>query len=352
MEISFSVKELSAIVAAQATRGDATLTVTGIASLADAQRGDLSFLGNAKYRSAVAQCKASVVLLPPDYTEDPPAGQCHLIVENPSAALAQICARLEQALWPRPEAGIHPSAVVSATARIADTATVGPLCVIEDGVVIGDNTHLQAQVFVGRSAEIGRDCWLAAGAHVATACILRDRVRLHGGAVVGADGFGYELVDGRHAKVPQVGNVVVEDDVEIGANSTLDRARFSHTLIGAGTKIDNQVQVAHNVTVGKHCILCAQAGIAGSTVLEDYVVLGGQVGIAGHLSIAQGSQIGGKGGVTVSIKEPGKVYSGNPVMPYYLERRVAVLQRRLPDLFKSVDGMRDDLEKIKKASAN
>lgn len=352
MEISFTVTALKAIVEPQEIRGDQTLAVTRIAALGDAESGDLSFLGNPKYRAQVSESKASVLLLPTDYEDEPVEGQCFILVENPSAALAQVCARIEQSLWPRPEPGIHASAVVSASAKIADSATVGPLCVVEADTIVGENTHLQAQVFVGRGAVIGQGCWLAAGAHLATTCQLGDRVRLHGGVVVGSDGFGYEVVDGRHAKVPQVGIVVVENDVEIGANATIDRARFSRTVIGEGTKIDNQVQVAHNVIVGRHCVLCAQVGIAGSTTLEDYVVMGGQSGAAGHIRVAQGTQVAGRGGLTANITEPGKVYSGMPAMPYRLERRLVVLQRRLPDLFKKVDSLFNDLEILKKSSAD
>ena len=352
MDISFTVSALAAIVEPQQIRGDDSLTVTKISALDDAGPGDLTFLGNPKYRAQVAESRASVILLPADYEEPPAEGQCFLIVANPSVALARICARIEQSLWPRPEPGIHPSAVVAASAQIADSATIGPLCVVEEDAVIGERSHLQAQVFVGRAAVVGVDCWMAAGSHLATACELGDRVRLHGGVIIGADGFGYEVVDGRHAKVPQVGIVKVGDDVEIGANSTIDRARFSQTLIGEGSKIDNQVQVAHNVVVGRHCVLCAQVGIAGSTTLEDYVVMGGQSGAAGHIRVAQGTQVAGRGGLTANITEPGVVYSGMPAMPYRLERRLVVLQRRLPDLFKDVKSLLNDLEELKKASAN
>ncbi len=352
MDTSFTVSALAAIVEPLQIRGDDSLTVTKIAALGDAGRGDLTFLGNPKYRSQVADSKASVLLLPGDYEGTPADGQCFLIVENPSVALAQVCARIEQSLWPRPTSGIHPTAVVAETAKIAESAAIGPLCVVEDDAVIGERTHLQAQVFIGRAAIIGADCWMAAGSHLATTCELGERVRLHGGVIIGSDGFGYEVVEGRHAKAPQVGIVQIGNDVEIGANSTIDRARFSRTVIGEGTKIDNQVQVAHNVMVGRHCVLCAQVGIAGSTTLEDYVVMGGQSGAAGHIRVAQGTQVAGRGGLTANISEPGLVYSGMPAMPYRLERRLVVLQRRLPDLFKDVKSLLNDLEELKKASAN
>jgi UDP-3-O-[3-hydroxymyristoyl] glucosamine N-acyltransferase len=168
--------------------------------------------------------------------------------------------------------------------------------------------------------------------------------------VLGSDGFGYEFVQGRHEKVPQVGMVVVGDDVEIGANTTIDRARFSRTSIGEGTKIDNLVQIGHNVSIGRHCLLCAQVGISGSTKLEDYVVLGGQAGIGGHITIGKGAKAGGKAGITVDIPA-GSFVNGNPAIPFQLERRVAVLQPKLPELFRRVDRLEAQLLDAKKSSS-
>jgi len=175
-----------------------------------------------------------------------------------------------------------------------------------------------------------------AGCVINAACSLGQRVRLQPGVVVGADGFGYEFVQGRHEKIPQIGTVVIEDDVEIGANSTLDRARFSRTVVGEGTKIDNLVQVAHNVVIGRHCILCSQVGISGSTTVEDYVILGGQVGVGGHITIGKGSKAGGQTGIAFNVP-PGSYLNGTPAIPYMLERRLQILHQRLPDLFKRVE---------------
>ena len=338
MQVSFSPADLITIVQPRSTRGATGEIIRSLASLGAAQPGDLSFLGNAKYRAEVPATRASVVLLPPDYLGEPAADQLFLIVDHPSVALARICARIEQSLWPRPAPGVHPSASVAPDAQIAPGATVGPLCVVEAGAVIGERSRLHAQVFVGRNARIGEDCWLMPGVVVATECVLGHRVRLQPGVIVGSDGFGYEFVQGRHEKVPQVGSVVIGDDVEIGANSTLDRARFSRTAVGEGTKIDNLVQIAHNVVIGKHCLICAQVGISGSTTLGDYVVLGGQAGIAGHLTIGKGAKSGGQAGVTSDVP-PGAFVNGNPAIPFLLERRLVVLQHRLPDLFKRVGAL-------------
>ncbi len=348
MQVAFRPEEIAAIVAPLRTAGTTGETVRDIASLRTSRPGDLSFLGSSKYRADVAAARASVVLVPPDFTGEPAPDQLFLWVDRPSLALARVCARIEQLLWPRPPAGIHPAAVVAPDARVDATATVGPLCVVESGAVVGPRARLDASVVVGRGAQVGEDCWVMAGCVVGPDCQLHARVRLQPGVVIGSDGFGYEFEGGRHQKVPQVGIVVVEADVEIGANSTVDRARFARTVIGEGTKVDNLVQIGHNVVIGKHCILCAQVGIAGSTTLEDLVVLGGQAGVAGHLTVAQGTKAGGQSGITSST-EPRSYLNGTPAISYMLERRLLALHHRLPDLFKRVEILESAL---KKASAS
>jgi UDP-3-O-[3-hydroxymyristoyl] glucosamine N-acyltransferase len=336
MQVAYSPEEIASIVAPQRTAGSTTEKIRDIASLKAAQPGDLSFLGNPKYRAEVAATRASLVLVPLDYPGEPQAGQIFFFVEKPSVALARLCARIEQALWPKPPAGVHPSAVIAPSAKISPQATVGPLCVVEDGASVGAGAVLQASVFVGHNASVGENCWVQPGCVISAGCELRNRVRLQPGVVIGSDGFGYEFVNGRHEKVPQIGIVIVEDDVEIGANSTLDRARFSRTVVGEGTKIDNLVQVGHNVIIGKHCILCAQVGISGSTTLEDYVVLGGQAGVGGHITLGKGTKAGGQTGIAFDT-EPGSYLNGTPAMPYMAERRLQVLHQKLPDLFKRVE---------------
>jgi len=338
MQIAFTPDEIAAIVRPRRMAGTSAETIRGIASLAAAGPGDLAFLEHARYRPEVPTTRASAVLLPADYVGEPRAGQLYVFVDDPSVALAGLCLRLEQLLWPKPAPGIHPSASVAPGAVIAPTATVGPLCVIEAGATVGAGSHLQAQVYLGRGATVGDGCWLMPGVAVMAECTLKNRVRLHSGVVIGSDGFGYKFVEGRHEKVPQVGTVIIDDDVEIGANSTLDRARFSHTRVGEGTKIDNLVQVGHNVVIGRHCMICAQAGIAGSTTLEDYVVLGGQAGIIGHITLGKGAKVGAQTGIGRDVP-PGAALWGTPALPYILEQRLFVLRQKLPELFKRVDAL-------------
>lgn len=338
MQIAFTPDEIAAMVRPRRTLGTGAEAIRGIASLAAAGPGDLAFLESAKYRPAVAQTRASAVLLPADFQGEPRPGQVFLFVDDPSVALATLCTRLEQLLWPKPAPGVHPSASVAPDAVISPTATVGPLCVIEAGARVGAGSHLQAQVFLGRGAAVGDGCWLMPGVVVAAECTLGNRVRLHAGVVIGSDGFGYRFVAGRHEKVPQVGTVIIDDDVEIGANSTLDRARFSATRVGEGTKIDNLVQVGHNVIIGRHCMICAQAGIAGSTTLEDYVVLGGQAGIIGHITLGKGAKVGAQTGIGRDVP-PGAALWGTPALPYILEQKLFILRQKLPELFRRVDAL-------------
>lgn len=350
MQVSFTAADIAAIVQPKTSRGSTSAVIKGLAGLDDAVPGDLSFLGNIKYKPDVATTRASIVLLPVDFVGEPQPEQQFLLVDNPSVALAKLCARIEQSLWPKPTPGIHASAVVDPGARVAATATVGPQCVVEAGAVVGERAYLQAQVFVGRNAVVGDDSWLMPSVVVAAECTIGKRVLLQPAVVIGSDGFGYEFVNGRHEKVPQVGLVSIGDDVEIGSNTTIDRARFSRTEVGEGTKIDNLVQIAHNVVIGRHCIICAQVGISGSATIEDYVVLGGQVGVAGHLTIAKGTKVGAQSGINGDT-EPESFLNGTPAVAYSLERRLVVLYRRLPELFKRVDALAAQLRDTNKSSS-
>ena len=338
MSISLDSQQLVALTGATKVEGEYLGKVRSLASLAEAGPEDLSFLGNPKYATEVPTCKAGVILVPLDYVGQPATGQAFLRVAKPSYALALVCAAIEAQLWPKPAAGIHASAVVAPTAVVDASAHVGPLCVIGDGARIGAGAVLEAHCLIGVQAVIGAGCWLKNGVTIADYCRLGARCRLQSGVVIGSDGFGYEPAGGQIHRIPQIGNVVLADDVDVGANTTIDRARFSQTVIGRGTKIDNLVQIAHNVRIGQQCLITAQVGIAGSTTLGDFCVLGGQAGVAGHLNIGHRVQLGAQTGVFVDIPEGG-FYNGTPAIPIGLERRLVVLSRKLPDLFKKVDSL-------------
>ncbi len=348
INIQLNVEKIAELVLAQAIEADSISsipTIKQIASLQEAKPGDLSFLGNSKYQKDLPNSKASVVLVPLDCPFNPQKDQAFLRVENPSEALGVVCREWAKILFPPTPVQIHATAIIHPSARIAKTASIGPYCIVEEGAEIGDGAILKAQVYVGRFAKIGEASYLFPQVTLLDYCELGKRVRLHSGVVVGSDGFGYATVQGRHLKEDQIGNVVIEDDVEIGSNTTIDRARFASTRIQEGSKIDNLVQIAHNVQVGKHCILVSQAGIAGSTQLGNYVVVGGQVGIAGHLKIGDACLMGGQSGVNHDLAEKSYV-RGTPAGPFQQQMRLEVLYKRLPELNARVRELEQRLEAL------
>lgn len=307
--------------------GPADLVLTGVAGLDEAGPSELSFLANPRYRAALAATRAGAVLV----TADEPCrdGLPRVRTKDPYAALVVVLARLDPG--PPPVEGIHPTAVVHPSARLAAGVGLGPHAVVEARARVGARTRVAAGAYVGEDAALGEDVYLYPHAHVGRGCVLGDRVVLHAGAVLGSDGFGYAPVDGAYRKVPQLGIVIVEDDVEIGANACIDRATFGATRIGRGTKIDNLVQIAHNVAVGEHSALAAQSGVAGSTRLGRGVVLGGQAGLIGHLRIGDGARVAAQAGVIGHI-EAGETVSGYPARPHREALRVAAHLRKLPEL--------------------
>ena len=330
--------------------GEFSGEVEGISSLKEARPGDLSFLGNPKYRADVEGSQASVLLLPKDFDGAPIAGQLQIKVENPSFALALICRDIETSLLPTPKPGVHPSAIIEPGAVVSPLASIGAFCHINEGAKIGAAV-LCSHVSVGRYARIGNEAYLFPHVVVADYCEIGLRNRIQAGTVVGSDGYGYEYYEGAHQRVPQIGNVVTAADVDIGANATIDRARFGSTVIGTGTKIDNQVQIAHNVRIGQHCLIVAQVGISGSTRLGDGVIVGGQAGLAGHLTIGSGAMIAGGTAVTSSLEPKAKV-RGYPAEPMMLFNRISVLQRKLPDLFKRFDQLEKNVESLNSAGTS
>ncbi|WP_269522545.1 UDP-3-O-(3-hydroxymyristoyl)glucosamine N-acyltransferase [Coraliomargarita parva] len=346
MAYTYTIERLLEIVGSADLQGETAAPVSGIASLLEAGSGELSFLGNPKYVQDVPQSNASVLLLPKDYEGEPKEGQLFVRLENPSFALALVCRDIEMSLLAKPEPGVHPSAVVHPSAQIADSAVVGPLCTVGEGSVVEDGVVLEAHVCVGRFAQISEGSYLFPRVVVADYCQIGARNRLLPGCVIGADGYGYAYIQGAHQRVPQIGIVETEADVDIGANTTVDRARFGSTRIGQGTKIDNQVQIGHNVRIGKHCLVVAQVGISGSASLGDLVIIGGQAGISGHLHVSDGAIIAGGSGVTRNVGAGDKV-GGFPAESFMLINRIYVLQKKLPDLFKKFA----QLEKTVKALA-
>jgi len=332
MRFTLSFDEVLETIGGASLEGDWRGSITGIADLREARPGDLSFLGNSRYAHEVAGSRASVILLPEGFEESPGEERVFLRVKNPSLALGLLCGLIERRFWPRRSSGIHPTAVIDRDAAVDESASVGPYCLVSTGARIGAGAVLTSHVSLGANAVVGAESRLLTHVTVGDFCEIGDRVLLNPGVVIGADGFGYESVGGTHLKIPQIGRVIIGDDVEVGANTTIDRARFSETRIGKGTKIDNLVQIGHNVTIGEHCLIVAQVGISGSTAIEDRVVIGGQTGVVGHITIGEGAQIGAQSGVSKSV-QPGQKMQGTPAIDIKLFQRITALQRRLPEFF-------------------
>ena len=306
--------------------------LNGIANLRDAIAGDLSFLGNAKYKRQVESCKASLVLLPHEYQGEPSKNQLFVRLKNPSRALAQVCELLEAKIFPYPSSGIHPTAFVEQSAKVHPSSSIGAFSYIGSEAIIGPYCRIDTHCHVGMSSKIDEGTKFHPGVKLLARCQVGKNVVLNAGVVVGSEGYGFYQGDGSHQKIPHLGKVIIEDEVEIGANTCIDRARFEETKIGQGTKVDNLVQVGHNVQIGKNCLIVAQVGVSGSVVMEDEVIVGGQAGFAGHLKVGKGAKIAGQAGITKDV-EPGAFLKGNPALPFHLAQRISVLQRKLPDLF-------------------
>ena len=338
MKYSYSLEFILETIGSDVTvKGDFTGNVEGFASLADAIEGDLSFFYLDKYKEDLGKTNASVVLVPIESECLPRKGQTFLYVKNPSLDLAKICRAIELDISPKLEPGIHPSAFVHPSAKISEDAYIGPLCCIEADAQIG-SASLTSQVTVGRGAKIGDGTIIFPQVVIGSFCIVGERNRLLEGCVIGSDGYGYVKHEGKHQRLPQIGIVETAAEVDIGANSTIDRARMGVTYIGEGTKIDNLVQIAHNVKIGKFCLLVSQSGIAGSTVLEDNVIVAGKGGVTGHLTIGENSTIGA---MTVAINslEANSHVLGFPAEPKAVFWRLHSLKQKLPDLFKRLKNL-------------
>ncbi len=340
MAVSLSLSELANLIDGNIICGQAGSRFSGMAALDTASSDEISFLGNEKYLPQFLTTQAGAVLVPTgyDFKTDGPA---LVAVANPSLAFAAVVrhfANHSRTFKP----GIHPSASVSDFAKLnPNQVCIHPGAVIMDGASIGDGSEIGPNTVIYENAIIGENCQIRANVTIAERCVIGSRVIIHPGAVIGSDGYGYEFSEGKHVKIDQVGIVEIGDDVEIGSNTTIDRARFGKTIIGEGTKIDNLVQIGHNVIVGKHCLIISQCGLAGSCRIEDYVTVAAQSGIAGHVTVGAKAILAGRTGVTTDLPG-GIVYSGKPALPMKEETKLQAHVRRLPKLLERVKA----LEKI------
>lgn len=325
----FTASEIAAQIKGQ-VEGDGSVVLMGLAPADRSQPGDLTFAENETYFARAEQSEASAILVGNNFTS---ARKVLIRVANARVAFAKVLALFFPA--PKFAPGIHPSAVIAGSAQVDPSAHIGPHCVIGEKVRIGPRAVLHGGNHVGAECQLGEDVQLFPHATLYVRTQLGNRVTIHAGTVIGADGFGYVFDDDVHRKIPQIGNVIIHDDVEIGANVTIDRGALGSTIIGKGTKIDNLVQIGHNVVIGEHCLICALVGIAGSTQLGNYVTLGGQVGLAGHIKIGNQVTIGAQSGVKDNIPD-GEKWLGSPAQPDRKTKRQWIAIQQLPDLIKKV----------------
>ncbi|MEJ2471157.1 MAG: UDP-3-O-(3-hydroxymyristoyl)glucosamine N-acyltransferase [Desulfuromonadales bacterium] len=321
--------------------GDPSLTVSGVAPLDTAGPEQISFLTNPKYQGKLEQCRAAAIIVHPSLAGclDRPL----LLVDNPYLAFAKVLAYFEAPT--SPAEGILPGAHVHPTARIADQVTIAAGCVVAAGARIGRGTRLQPNVVVGENAAIGEDCLLHANVTVREECLIGNRVILQPGAVIGADGFGFAPDGDRYYKIPQVGRVVIEDDVEVGACSCIDRGTLGDTRIGRGSKIDNLVQIAHNVQIGENTILVSQVGISGSTMIGRHCTFGGQSATTGHVKIGDNVTLAARGGITSDVAD-GQVLAGLPAMPHRHWLKATMTMTHLPDMRRQLKQLRSQVDAL------
>ncbi len=326
------LRDLAARLACE-LRGDGGVEIHRVAGIDEASPGDLTFVSNPRYASRLAATRASAVIVVPSVETPLPS----LLTSNPYLAFARAVAILHPAA--RPEPGIHPSAAVDPSARLGEDVHVGAMAVVGAGVRVGARSVLHPHVVLYADVEVGEDCLVHSGVQVREGCRLGNRVVIQNGAVVGSDGFGFAKDDlGRYVKIPQIGIVVLEDDVEIGALTAIDRAALAETRIGRGTKLDNLVQIGHSVTIGHDSVFAGQVGVAGSTRIGSHVTLAGQVGIAGHLSIGDGAIATAQTGIPHDV-DPGALVSGYPAIENRSWLKSSALFARLPELHKRLREM-------------
>ena len=351
--MKLTLQELADLTGGKIIRSGAVAEFSGMASLNEADQDEVSFLGNDKYHQDYLNTTAGAVLVPAEVSAgaSPDAVVALVEVENPSLAFAQVVKHFVSI-------GRHFSAGIDSRAIVADGVTLDPSkvaikagAVIEAGAVIGEGTEVSAGAVVGANVQVGKDCLIHANVTIREQCVIGDRVILQPGCVIGSDGYGYELIDGRHEKVDQVGIVVIEDDVEIGANTTIDRARFGKTVIGEGSKIDNLVQIAHNVHVGKHCLVVAQSGMAGSSSLGNYVTLAAQAGVGGHIKVHDRAVLTAQTGALKDLKGD-MVYKGMPARPLREEQKKLAHIARLPKLAQEVKNLRARLDQLESGESS
>lgn len=339
--MTFTASQIALLINGK-VEGDANTSVNSFGKIEEAKSGDLAFLSNPKYEEYVYATKASIILLSESFHLKQSITPTIVRVQDAYAAFALLLAKYQEMVSSQ-LVGIQQPAYISNSANLGTNCFVAAFAYIGDNVKVGNNVKIHSGVVINNKTTVGDNCILYPGVKIYNDSIIGNNVIIHAGTVIGSDGFGFApLADGSYSKIPQLGNVIIEDDVEIGANTTVDRATMGSTIIKKGTKLDNLIQVAHNAEIGSNTVVAAQAGISGSTKIGNNVMIGGQAGFAGHISVADGSKINAQSGVSKSIKNPNTTVSGTPAFDYTASLRSQAVSRKLPDLEKRIN----ELEKI------
>lgn len=346
--MQFSAAQIASIINGR-VEGDTAASVSAFSKIEEATTGHLAFLANPKYEEYLYTTGASVIIVNETQELKSPVSATLIRVPDAYSAFARLLSAYQDIVSLQ-LSGIEQPSHIAPTASIGERVFVGAFAYLADNVVVGHDTKIHPQVYLGRNVRVGNNTVIHPGVKIYHDCVIGDHVIIHAGTVIGSDGFGFApQTDGSYQKVPQIGNVVVEDHVEIGANSCIDRATIGSTTIRRGSKLDNLIQIAHNVEVGRNNVIAAQAGVSGSTKIGDHVQIGGQAGIAGHITIAEGTRVGGQSGVTKAIKTPNTSLNGTPAFDYKASLRTQALVRQLPELERRMQELESLVQQLRHA---
>ncbi len=341
-----TLKEIAKLIDGEVI-GNGDTVITGASGIKEASEGDITFLANSKYSPLMNKTRAAAIITSADARE---TTKPVIVTQNPSLAFVKIISMFTPDDAGHPS-GIDLTAVIGKNVSLGKNITIGAYSVIGDNVTLGDDVIIYAGCYIGHHSKIGNATLIYPHVSIRERISIGSRVIIHAGAVIGSDGFGFATVKGLHHKIPQVGIVEVQDDVEIGANVTIDRARFDKTVIGRGTKIDNLVQIAHNVIIGENALIVAQVGISGSTIVGNNVILGGQVGLVGHIKIGDNAMVTGKSGVAKDVP-PSTVFAGYPARPYMTNQRANASLQKLPELFSTIRELKKKVQELEEKLKN
>ena len=335
-----TLKEIAVLIDGEVI-GDAATVITGVSGIKEASQGDITFVANPKYIHLLQETGASAIITSRDIAS---STKPIIRTDNPSLAFTKVVSLIFPEEIKHP-GGIHPTVILGKDVSLGEDVALGPYVVVADNASIGERTIIYSGSYVGHDTKIGCDCLIYANVSIREKVSVGNRVIINSGTVIGSDGFGYVHAEGIQQRIPQIGRVVIEDDVDIGANVTIDRARFDKTVIGQGTKIDNLVQIAHNVIIGKNSIIVAQAGISGSSIIGNNVTLAGQAGISGHLTIGDNAVVAAQAGVIKSVPAD-TIVSGYPAKPHGVAKRVNACVQNLPRLYDTVAALKKKIEEL------